>query len=348
MTIDIEAPPASSSAPPDAWAYAEQRLYDVSPLGLWQTTAVLFALLIGAYALAARADHLAWIVRGPAGADIDHRAWIAISLALIVCSVLSLQRYSRLMEAKEAPAFARAIKADVAWGPTFSKTRLRLFTSAGIAVGAFATLAFLARGDQPRGAVTSVWFTLMSVLLSALFFRGLALTNAAARHTHMVVRTGLRIDLLRIEQLYPFGRAAGRTALIWFTVSAATLLLFVRSGLDVYTIGLGLACAAMGVWVFVGTLGVVHHEIRRAKAAELEALRTEIAAAKQALSDDPAAPAKLQSLLAYEARVDAAPEWPFDQSILVRVGASALILTVPWFGQAFAGLVVDHLGKTLP
>jgi len=28
----------------------------------------------------------------------------------------------------------------------------------------------------------------------------------------------------------------------------------------------------------------------------------------------------------------------------VRVGASALILTVPWFGQAFAGLMVAQLG----
>jgi hypothetical protein len=31
----------------------------------------------------------------------------------------------------------------------------------------------------------------------------------------------------------------------------------------------------------------------------------------------------------------------------VRLGASALILTVPWFGQAFAGLVVEHFGKAI-
>jgi hypothetical protein len=104
-------------------------------------------------------------------------------------------------------------------------------------------------------------------------------------------------------------------------------------------------CAAIGAWVFVSTLGSIHHEIRKAKAAELEVLRTEIAGLKTSLHADPAAPAKLQSLLAYEARIEKAPEWPFDQTILVRVGASALILTVPWFGQAFAGLVVAHLGQ---
>ena len=31
------------------------------------------------------------------------------------------------------------------------------------------------------------------------------------------------------------------------------------------------------------------------------------------------------------------------RSTLVRVGASALILTVPWFGQAVAGYMIDHL-----
>ena len=100
----------------------------------------------------------------------------------------------------------------------------------------------------------------------------------------------------------------------------------------------------MGGWVFINTLGLIHHEIRVAKATELEALRIEITGLKRSLHADPAAPAKLQSLLAFEARIAAAPEWPFDQTILVRVGASALILTVPWFGQAFAGLMVAHLG----
>ena len=38
-------------------------------------------------------------------------------------------------------------------------------------------------------------------------------------------------------------------------------------------------------------------------------------------------------------------EWPFDQTTLVRVGASALILTVPWFGQAAAQYFVDHIAN---
>ncbi len=34
----------------------------------------------------------------------------------------------------------------------------------------------------------------------------------------------------------------------------------------------------------------------------------------------------------------------FDQTMLVRVAVSSLILTVPWFGQAFAAMAVEHLG----
>jgi len=31
----------------------------------------------------------------------------------------------------------------------------------------------------------------------------------------------------------------------------------------------------------------------------------------------------------------------------MRLGASALILTVPWFGQAVAGTLVERLGQLL-
>jgi hypothetical protein len=72
-------------------------------------------------------------------------------------------------------------------------------------------------------------------------------------------------------------------------------------------------------------------------------VRDEIHRARQAAADTADAAARLQSLLAYEARIAAAPEWPFDQTTILRVGVSALILTVPWFGQAIAQFAVDHL-----
>jgi len=328
-----------------AWRHAEQRLYDASPVGLGLTTVALFTALVGVYALAASIDGIPLISRSGAGIAPDRRAWIAACLSLLICAALGLQRYSRLKDVAEVGGFLAMVEPGIPWAPSFSSVRLRMFGVVGALVGGGSMAWFLAHNADGRGPATSAWFTLAAAFLGVLFFRGVYMTRVAAGHTRAVLRPGLRIDLLRIEQLYPIGRSAGRTALIWFTVSASSLLLLVGSDIGGDTLVLGLACAAMGVWVFVGTLSHIHDAIRAAKASELERLRAEIDAARAALGADPAAPPKLQSLLAYEARIAAAPEWPFDQTILVRVGASALILTVPWFGQAFAGLVVERFGK---
>jgi hypothetical protein len=348
--MSVSAPEmAPSPAPsPDSWRYLEQVLYDRSPFNLWVTTLILFAVLFGGYAVAAGIDHVPWVVHDKSGAGLDHRVWVATSLTLIVCCALGLPRYSRLMDERDATAFAGALRPGVTRAAPFSPTLLRLFAAAGalVAGGAMLWVQLSGQGADRHAPAVAAWFTFAAILVGVLFFRGVALTVASARYGRDVVRAGLRIDLLRIEQLYPWGRLASRTALIWFAVSAATLLQFVGDrGFDPYTVALVVGCAAIGGWVFISTLALMHHEIRKAKASELEALRGEIAELKASLHADPAAPAKLQSLLAYEARIAAAPEWPFDQSILARVGASALILTVPWFGEAFASLMVQHLGR---
>jgi hypothetical protein len=187
----------------------------------------------------------------------------------------------------------------------------------------------------------------VAAVLGAMFFRGVELTRAVTEHGRAVLRAGIAVDLLRIERLYPFGRAAARTATIWFTVSAATLLLLVGTPLGPAMAVLAAVSAAMGGWVFFGTLGRIRQAIRAAKAVELEQVRHQIGELKSRLHADPAAPAKLQSLLAYEARIDAVREWPFDQTTFARMAASSLVLAVPWFGQAFAGAVVERFSALI-
>ncbi len=326
---------------------AEQRFFELSPFGVWLTSGLLYATLVGLYALAAIAEGRAWIVHGPGGPSLAAASREALVLALIGCIVLALQRYSYLKERQDAPSLARLLPGGTAWAVRIgSPIRLRLMSLLGAGLSAIAVAIFLPRSSNGSDLPTGAWFAVMSVLLSVLFFRGVELTRLGAQQAASIV-PNLRIDLLRIDQLYPWGRAAARTSLIWFTVSAAICLLFVGGEMTIYTVFLLLGCAAIGVWAFVGDLSQVHRRIREVKAAALEDLRTEIGTMKDRLHQDREAPAKLQSLLAYEARIAAAPEWPFDQTILVRVGASALILTVPWFGQAFAGLVVEHFGKAM-
>lgn len=344
MASASEASTDAAAQSPDARSYAEQRVYAQSPLGVWTTTALFYVLLAGAYAAAAALDHRALIVRGPDGPALERTAQVAAVLALIICAILALQRHSHLKMLEEQPVMARVLGPGQSWSPeTLPVARLRLMTAVGVAVSLAASLLYLPRGGH---FAVFAWFTAVSALLGALFFRGVVLTQMGSRHAVQIV-SNLKIDLLRVDELYPWGRAAARTSLIWFTVSAATCLLFVGGVLTLYTILLLVSCALIGVWVFVGTLSLVHRRIRQAKAEALDGLRAEITALKARLHDDATASARLHALLAYEHRIDSAPEWPFDQTILVRLGASALILTVPWFGQAVAGLVVDHFGKAM-
>ena len=99
----------------------------------------------------------------------------------------------------------------------------------------------------------------------------------------------------------------------------------------------------MGLAIFASIMSRIHRQIMTAKAAELEHIRRQIDSMRVSMGEDYHAATRLHGLLAYEKRISDAPEWPFDQSTLVRVGASALILAVPWFGQAIAAYVVDHL-----
>src|SRR5262249_19545062 len=150
----------------------------------------------------------------------------------------------------------------------------------------------------------------------------------------------LDIDLLRIDQLTVVGRSAARTALIWFGVSAVLCLFFTSDGITLFTLALVLGCIGMGVAIFVVTMSHMHRRIREAKAHELERVRSQIDTVRHEAHTSADSAQRLQGLIAYEGRIAATSEWPFDQTTAMRVGASALILTVPWFGQAVAGTLV--------
>lgn len=325
-------------------AYAEQRLFALSPFNLWITGVALYAILIGAYALAAADGGVAWLTNTAKGPALASSPRVASILALILVAVLVVQRYTRLKDLEDAPAVTRGLITGAIWRPYRQVTnRLRLWGLFGMVAGAGWTLFLLARQGVPVAVV--VWFTVVGALLGGAFFRGLELSRGAAAYVRSVIDNEMRIDLLRIDRLYPWGRSAARTALVWFTVSATCCLFFVGGGLTVAVVAAPLGAMLLGFWAFLGTLLAIHRKIRGAKAEELDRLRDEIDLAKAELMTDPSAAPKLQGLLAYEARIDGAREWPFNPTILMRLGASALILTIPWFGAAFASLVVEHVLK---
>jgi hypothetical protein len=325
----------------DRTAYFEQRLFVLSPFGTWGTAAAIFALLMGSYVLAAVCDGAV-----PAG----QATRLALVLSLLLTAILSVQRAVRLRQRADTPALARVLKGGLAQATELGRltpreTYLRLATAAGVLIGiGFDDLLYF-RGLPVENLWIRLWFSLITLVMVVTFTRGAELTRAGSAGTGEVIRNDLIVDLLRIEDLAVWGRNAARFAIIWFTISAFACLLFISSSVTVFTIALLLGCLIIGTIVFFAMMLGIHHRIRTDKHGELERVRSDIDRLKDKAAADPVAATCLQGLLAYEARIAAVQEWPFDQTTLLRLGASAMILTVPWFGQAVAAYLVDHFSR---
>jgi hypothetical protein len=335
----------------DRRAYFEQRLFALSPLSLWLTSALIYLALIGAYAVANALDGGAWLQRVGSGYALDERARIALILALVACVALAMQRYTRLREVIDAPALISGMNPSMAQFLAFNPNHLRRATAIGLVGGILLVVVIHAPGVGPHdpllGSARSLWLMAATVLLAVLFARGVELTRVGSAVTRRAINEGIVVDLLHVDRLYAWGRAAGRNSLTWFAVSAAACLLFVSQASPLVAVGLLGTCALMGLWVFANTMRLVHLKIHAAKTGELEQVRAEITDLRARPGPEPETSVRLHSLLAYEARIAAVREWPFDQSILVRVLGSTLILALPWFGQAIAGVLVEHLGRLI-
>ncbi len=335
----------------DSRAYLEQRLFVLSPFSTLVTALLLFIVLFGLFVIAAEAEHVRLVNETPNGLAVESVLRMAFTLALMLCAVLFIQRHTRVKERLDRAAFEAVLKPGamerrnlVQLTPT--DARLPMFTIIGVVLGIALSWPFFGAEmfshPNPPYAVFA-WFVAVNTLLITSFTRGVELSRSGSKSTSEAIDHDLIVDLLRIDLLAVWGRSAARFALIWFTVSAVACLFFVGGGLSAFNVSIVAGLLAMGIWMFVRPMERVHHKIRAAKHAELERIRGQIDGLRDAAVTDASAATRLQGLLAYETRISAAPEWPFDQTTLVRVGASALILTVPWFGQAIAAYVVDHM-----
>lgn len=328
----------------------EQQIFARSPFGLLTTAALVFVFLFGVFLVAAAIEHVA-IVRP--GLSLTGAALPALVLSLLSCAALAMQRYARVADARDAPAYARILTGGTQSAARFAAlaapdARLGRATLIGLVIGliisAVVRISEIQEG-HPIPPLTLVWFAFATTFMVILFTRGVEQTRAGNRSYARLLGAELKIDLLRTDTLAVLGRSAARSALIWFVVSAVACLFFVGGDLNWLTVLLIVACAVMGIGHFASIMSRIHRQIMMAKASELERIRHQIDVQRSAMAADDHAATRLHGLLAYEKRISEAPEWPFDQTTLLRVGASALILTVPWFGQAIAAYVVDHISR---
>jgi hypothetical protein len=343
---------ARALAVSDRHAYVEQRIFVLSPFGIAPTALLIFAILAGTFAIA-------WEISGrPFLTSTDDQIYLGTMIklglwfSLMVTTVLAMQRYARFKDREELARYAAVLRggwqsATIQAELTPGRTKLMPANIIGLLLGTGASyLLYAARGDENLLAYPAllIWFCVVTTGLIMTFTRGVALTRGGTANMRRTIANELVIDLLRVDKLSVVGRSAARPSLIWFTVSAVMLLLFIGGGITLFTGILLIACAAMGLWVFIATMEQVHRKIQAEKTAELERVRGEIDTVRARAASDADCATKLQGLLAYEKRIDDAQEWPFDQNTAVRVGASALILTVPWFGQAIAAYMIEHMG----
>ncbi len=344
---------ALPQAPSISNAPFEQQIYRRSPVGGLATTAILFVVLFGSFFAIATLEHFATIVQTANGFAFSPMAWTALVLSLLNCAALGMQRYAGLREVADTPAFARILTGGTQSAAAVTSLaphdiKLLRATIIGVCAGLVISLVIrisMSRQGHAMPPGVYVWFVSVTTFLNVLFVRGVELTRVAGRNYAMLLNAELKIDLLRTDTLAVLGRSAARFALIWFVVSAVGCLFFVGGDLNWLTGALIVSCAAMGIGMFASIMLRIHRQIKGVKDAELEHIRRQIDILRAAMHEDATAAARLHGMLAYEKRISDAPEWPFDQSTLVRVGASALILAVPWFGQAVAQYFVDHIAR---
>ena len=194
-----------------------------------------------------------------------------------------------------------------------------------------------------------LWAVANLVAIFFLMFEGAWLSIQNLRTLHRYMARHLPIDLLDRGALASIGRMGLRGAVLWLVggTIASTLTWGMNQAapvLVILTLLLGLATASM----FLPAM-MARGRLRESKAAELEKVRVRIAQIRDAMLSGPGSGAAEQAalmtgLLAYEARIESVPDWPFDTPTLLRFSLFAVLAAGSWLGGA---LVERALGAVL-
>ena len=147
------------------------------------------------------------------------------------------------------------------------------------------------------------------------------------------------VDLLNPSALTPFGRVAVISTLAIIGAQAAFPLMWIgpiSSSVAAMVPGL-IATGIPMLLMFALPVWPVHRRIAAAKRAELQRIRGWIETARGGSTVGPEEPAALQRLaplLGYRAEIQHLSEWPFDATILTRLGFYLIIPPLTWLGAA--------------
>ena len=335
--------PAAAALSPKETSSFERRIFEASPIGAVATATTIFVVGVGTFLLVAWLVHYPLI--GPNGAAILPALMPGITLPLLLATALGMNRYADVGQRADLGALAAIVPGDAAAAVVrpVSSNHSRIPGIAGGVAGALICFLSVPRSVLFGYPAVYAWFAAVIILLSVMFARGIVDARRREQKLSALVDHDLQIDLLHADKLSVIGRQSARNALVWFVIAAVVCLFFVGGKSSATTPPLLLVTAAVGLWAFLQPMVRVHHRIRSAKSAELDHVRDQIGEARAAEARDVMAAARLPGLLAYEGRIQAVREWPFDQSTLIRVVTYVLIPTIPWIGEAVVSDLLRQL-----
>lgn len=206
------------------------------------------------------------------------------------------------------------------------------------------------------------WHRVLAVAMGFLIFRlGALLLSQSIRLSRLAA--GIReIDLLDLSPLAPFAQQGLMNALLLlgFVATYALFLVdlsYLRLVVPISIVAGGVA----GLGLLLPLLGT-RSRIRDAKQSELSWCRERIRQARRELGEGVALPpqpapvrggaeararrvrrARLDELVAWEARVESVREWPLDAAALQRFGLYLLIPLGSWSGGALVERLIDRM-----
>jgi hypothetical protein len=193
--------------------------------------------------------------------------------------------------------------------------------------------------------VAAVWFFVVSPFAFSLIAKYLYLTVDEGRLWARLRKEADAPNIFDAAQLRPVSKAALRGALTWVIGATIGSLFFLSSGIDrsillPFFIGIGFVAVMNLVVPLVGW----HRKIVLEKERQLGEAQQVIERCWKQLKgagEDDAALAKMGGLLALEARIQTAREWPIDFSTIGRMAFYLAIPVMSWVGGALVERVVD-------
>jgi len=184
----------------------------------------------------------------------------------------------------------------------------------------------------------------MMILLFGLLGMLALITHRQSQVFDEVGRRHVDLDLLDPEALSPFSAVGLMHAGLWLVGSAISSLLASSTANVWVVLGVILVTTCFGAVGLIAPSRGLHEHIRTRKREELARIRDVIASERAVLfsaDERSPVPPKMHAMLAYEARILAVRDWPFDTSTLSRFALFLLIPLVSWIGGALVERAVN-------